>query len=469
MTTCIVVLRQELRTHDNPALFHAYGKFKTVVPVYIYDENHGKEWKIGSASKWWLHNSLLSLSKDLPLIILKGDYNSELKKIIKQVGARAVYWNRCYEPFNIKNDTALKAELKEQGLEVESFNSSLLFEPWEVKNQSGTYFKVFTHFWKKCNEIGIERTPLPKPKVTAHDFGKIGVALESLELLPTKPDWAEGFRKTWEVGEEGAWKKFKKFLERPIQNYYEGRNLPAESYTSMLSPHLHFGEISPLQIWYEVKALSNQDKNTNHYLSEIGWREFSYNLLFNFPELPNENFRPEFNAFEWQNDETALRKWQKGMTGYPIVDAGMRELWATGYMHNRVRMIVGSFLTKDLLIDWREGAKWFWDTLCDADLASNSASWQWVAGSGADAAPYYRIFNPILQGEKFDPLGKYVRKWVPELENLPDAFIHKPWEATPMILRAAGVSLGGNYPSRIVEHDFARNLALKLFKNLKGS
>lgn len=468
----IVWFRKDLRIHDNPALAYAINNGFEVLPVFIFDTEFGNQFKMGAASKWWLHHSLKHLKAKLPLVILKGQSQDELFKLINHYNVDAVFWNRVYEPQGISRDQEIKKKLASQGLEVESFNANLLFEPWEIQNQSGKNFQVFTPFWKACLSKGIYRplATIQEPEKYIHC--NEDVKLEDLLLLPTKPDWSKGIAQSFTPGEDSALKQFSLFLGGPINNYYEGRNFPAKNHVSRLSPHLAFGEISPLFIWYKVQEILKSaptNKNYSHFLSELGWREFSYSLLYHFPKLPESNFKTKFDSFSWDNNPNALLAWQKGMTGFPIVDAGMRELWQTGYMHNRVRMITASFLIKHLLIDWREGEAWFWDTLVDADLANNSASWQWVAGSGADAAPYFRIFNPILQGEKFDPTGDYVRKFVPEVSKLPDSYIHKPWLAPSQVLKYAGIVLGRDYPAPIVDHDRARAKALELYQNLPQS
>lgn len=458
--TAIVWLRNDLRMTDNPALWEAVKNYDTVIPVYIYDEKLGGNWAIGAASKWWLHRSLEAIRRDIPLVIRSGDSFDEMLKLVEEIKPAAVLWNRRYEPFAIELDSKIKTQLKEQqGIEVISFKANLLFEPWEIKNLSGSNYQVFTRFWQTCVARGVDRDFLPKcDNIKAH--GMQGRALSDLKLLPTKPDWAAGFREKWAVGEEAAISAFDRFIENGLADYYEGRNFPSKKAVSELSPHLHFGEISPLYIWHKITPLiEKHGKNATHFLSEIGWREFSYSLIYHNPTLPDANYKAQFDQYEWDFDETLFDKWKKGLTGYPIVDAGMRELWATGYMHNRVRMIVASFLIKDLFIDWRKGEEWFWDTLVDADLASNSASWQWVAGSGADAAPYYRIFNPILQGAKFDPTGAYIKKWIPELKEMPIKYIHTPWDA-PSHIKCA-------YPDRVVDHAIARDIAMQKYKKIQ--
>ena len=473
----IVWFRQDLRLADNPALTAACESGQPVIPVYILDDESAGEWKAGGASRWWLHHSLNSLDADLKalesrLILLSGDARKQLLDLVAGCGATAVFWNRCYEPLIRDRDTEIKAALCDAGVDAQSFNGSLLAEPWTIQNKQGEPFKVYSPFWRALQAQLDLDDPCPRPsRLTAPAQWPESEMLAAWKLLPEKPDWAEGFAPIWSPGEAGAKDRLETFFENGARHYADGRNRPDKPYTSGLSPHLHFGEISPRQIWFATEHVRADigEKNADKFLSEVGWREFSFNLLYHFPHFPEQNYQEKFDAFPWLDNQKALRAWQTGQTGYPIVDAGMRELWTTGWMHNRVRMIVASFLIKHLMIDWREGEKWFWDTLVDADLANNSASWQWVAGSGADAAPYFRIFNPITQGEKFDPDGEYVRKWVPEIARLPDKYLNCPWEAGPLILREAGVELGETYPEPIVDHKAARDRALSAFKSLKDA
>ncbi|KTC88046.1 MULTISPECIES: cryptochrome/photolyase family protein [Legionella] len=470
MSTAIVWFRQDLRCQDNPALATACEQHQWVIPIYIAGKNPLES--VGAAQGWWLHHSLLALQKELKkqgldLALKHGLPLVVLKELIKEFQVDAIYWNRGYEPTRIEQDKIIKSELKTLGLTVKSFNGYLLNEPWTVKNKAGENFKIFTPFWKQC----LRQIEIPSLKTIKH--GPRYPALKSDQLsdwnlLPSRPNWAKEFADYWKPGETSATQKLNFFIENHLQNYKNYRDEPFRVATSYLSPHLHFGEISPWQIW---RAMEEAKLTKNYHLgsiecfqSELGWREFSYHLLYHYPNLPQQNFRQEFDNFSWHNDHQNLLRWQRGLTGYPIVDAGMRELWRTGYMHNRVRMIVASFLVKDLLIDWRKGAEWFLYTLLDADLASNSTNWQWVAGSGVDSAPYFRIFNPVLQGEKFDRQGEYVRKWVPELTSLPLKWLHKPWEAPAHELP---IRLGSDYPYPLVEHNSARQLALEKYKSIK--
>jgi len=415
--------RQDLRLNDNPALQAALEKKSPIVPIFIWAPEEEEPWAPGAASRSWLHHSLTSLDQSLrklgsKLIVRKGPTLSTLENLVQETGARAVYWNRRYEPLVIERDQKIKTTLREKGIEIQSFNSALLLEPWEVKNSQEKPFQVFTPFSKHCFQriplFEIEKSPsqlpFPKEKISS-------LRIEDLKLTPSLP-WDKNFYPFWKPGERGAHKNLNNFLENSIRAYETERDLPAHTGTSRLSPHLHFGEIGPKQVWRAAQNLS-PSKGKNTFLKELLWREFAYHLLYHFPHTPTEPLRSEFKKFPWEKNERFLKAWQKGETGYPIVDAGMRELWQTGWMHNRVRMIAASFLVKDLLISWQEGARWFWETLVDADLANNTLGWQWVAGCGADAAPFFRIFNPSLQASKFDPKQAYIRQWVGQDQNYP--------------------------------------------------
>lgn len=453
--------RQDLRLSDNPALCAA-ARQGTVLPIYILDDNTAQEYSMGAASRWWLHHSLYTLNEHLQgkLQLFRGDAEQILEQLTKRYGISNIHWNRCYEPWRVARDRRIEKRLTEKGVRVVTANGSLLWEPWQILKQDQTPYKVFTPFYRKgCLNAETPRTPLPKPaplRLASGEFG--GVTLAALTLLPTVR-WDQQLQPHWQIGETAAYDRLRDFLQEGLDDYREGRNFPAKANVSRLSPYLHFGELSPNQVWHAVSGIGD-DANTEHFLSELGWREFSYSLLYHNPGLPNTNLQPKFDQFPWRDDPEVLARWQQGLTGYPFVDAGMRELWQTGYMHNRVRMVVGSFLVKNLLLDWRDGAAWFWDCLLDADLANNSASWQWVAGCGADAAPFFRIFNPVTQGQKFDSQGEYTRRYVPELAKLPDKYLFYPWEATPDILMKAGVELGITYPDPIVDLKPSRERAL---------
>jgi len=473
----IVWFRQDLRLTDNPALHAAYDAGHPIIPLYILDDVNAEDRKMGSASRWWLHHALVALNKDLSehLVIQNGDATEIIPDLITKTGACGIYWNRCYEPWRIKRDENIKSFLKDnmEDIEVKSFNGSLLWEPWNIKNQAGDPYKVFTPYYRKgCLNQPAPREPLPRPdRLTYGDTDGLSATVDSLNLLPTKPDWGAKMEKHWTISEDGALRRLNNFLDGGIQNYKTGRDHPADNHTSRLSPYLHFGQISPNTTWYAAKnadMTGGEEKDREHFLSELGWREFSYSLLYNFPKITWENLQERFNDFPWNSQESDdLENWRRGKTGYPIVDAGLRQLWETGYMHNRVRMIVGSFLVKNMLTHWHRGEEHFWDCLVDADLASNTASWQWIAGCGADAAPYFRIFNPLLQSEKFDKEGAYIREFVPELYDLPNKYIHAPWTAPEDVLEKCGVTLGETYPKPMMDHGEARDRALEAFKSTK--
>lgn len=474
----IVWLRQDLRLADNPALHAAHQSKRPLILLYILDDKTPGRWRLGGASRWWLHRSLEALSKDAAkrgatLVLRKGEAKTVLAKLVKESGAGAVYWNRCYEAYATKRDAGLKESLSSTGVEAKSFNGALLFEPWTIKTKTGEPYKVFTPFWRACVQAGAGRPLLAAPKTLNGFGGEVkSDRLDAWKLLPSKPNWAAGFESEWAPGEAGARAALRAFVAQHMRDYPESRDQLAMKGTSRLSPHLHFGEISPAQVAAAIETAAEEDpalrRGAEKFMAEIGWREFSNHLLFHWPDLPKANWRDQFDAFEWRDDEAALETWKSGRTGYPVVDAAMRELWTTGYMHNRARMIAASFLIKHLLIDWRRGEDWFWDTLLDADLANNAASWQWVAGSGADASPYFRIFNPVTQGERYDAAGGYVRRWVPELAKLPHDVLHRPWEADEITLRAAGVELGRTYPQPIVDHAAARARALETYKRISS-
>jgi len=476
----IVRFRSDLRLADNPALQAAVQRGGSVVPVFIWAPEEEGAWPPGGASRWWLHHSFAALDASLRavgsrLIVRRGPSLEALRALAKETGAGAVFWNRRYEPDLIARDTVVKDALSRDGLEVASHNAALLHEPWTIRNQSGRPFQVFTPFWRNCLAQAEPAEPLPAPKaLPAPSRWPASLALDELELLP-KIAWAGGLAEAWQPGEAGAAANLERFLAKAFSDYSEQRNRPDVAGTSRLSPHLHFGEVGPRQVWHAVRRMAAKRGlpverwRGSQFLAEVGWREFAHHLLYHFPRTPTEPLRADFGKFAWSRNARWLRAWQRGRTGYPIVDAGMRELWATGWMHNRVRMIVASFLIKDLLIDWQEGARWFWDTLVDADLAQNTLGWQWTAGCGADAAPFFRIFNPTAQGEKFDPEGDYVRRWCPELAKLPTKFIHRPDQAPSGVLASAGVVLGKNYPAPIVSHATARQVALEAFGKIKGA
>ena len=479
----IVWLRDDLRLADQPALAAAAASGSPILCIYVFDEESPGLRPLGGASRWWLHHSLAALAASLEAIggrldILHGRAGELVPAVARAAGAACAFWTRRYEAATIAIDTDVKAQLAADGLRVESFGGQLLFEPWTIRTKMGEYYRVFTPFWRSCLALPDPGQPTPAPrKLKGADWpahAPARVDLDQLGLLPTKPDWASGLRAAWTPGEAGAVARLAGFLDEGIAVYASHRDRPDIPATSRLSPHLRFGEISARQALAAARHAGDSGKapsrDVEKFAAELGWREFSYHLLFHNPDLARKNFQPRFDAFPWRTPSSEeLTAWRMGRTGYPIVDAGMRELWRTGTMHNRVRMIAASFLVKDFMADWRLGEDWFWDTLCDADPASNAASWQWVAGSGADAAPYFRVFNPILQGLKFDPAGAYVRTHVPELAALPDEWIHKPWEAPPLVLKAAGVALPRDYPLPIVDHGKARDRALAAFGEMKSA
>ena len=481
MSGTIVWFRRDLRLQDNPALSAAVERGGFIIPIYIFDKEGEGRWSAGAASRWWLHHSLARLDESLrergsQLLLAVGASAAVLRPLIRKTGATAVHWNRCYEPAIIARDKKIKTELTIDGIETKSFNAALLFEPHTVRNKTGGPFQVFTPYWKHCLSLSVE-APVKMAKATtlaSPPKWPLGVTLGELKLLPTI-NWDAGLSNTWSPGEAAARKRLKRFVASGLTEYNERRNFPEADGTSLLSPHLHLGEIGPRQIWSAVHSLSKDsgvfpvNRGGQVFLKELGWREFAHHLLYHFPQTPEQPLRIEFASFPWEKNAAQLRAWRRGLTGYPIVDAGMRQLWQTGWMHNRVRMIVASFLVKHLRLSWQEGAAWFWDTLVDADLANNTLGWQWSAGCGADAAPYFRIFNPMLQGAKFDPTGAYVRRFVPELAALPAEFIHQPWAAPMDVLMSAAVTLGRDYPHPVVAHGKAREAALAAFSSMRRS
>lgn len=471
----IVWFQQDLRVADNPALFQAIEDEKSVIPVYVWSPDHEGDWPPGAASQWWLHYSLKHLQEKLKksglkLIIRSGDPARVLPDLADTAGATHLYWNARYEPHASQRRDHLLKVLTRRNIEAHLFDGNLLFPPGSIKTATGTPYKVFTPFWKSCLEKLETTPPLPAPTVKQQEDPDLStLEIDDLNLLP-EPDWAHGFKKVWTPGETGAHEVLSHFVDSLIDKYPDNRDVPATRGTSRLSPHLHFGEISPRQIHFHVQASIDESSgqagsSAGAFLRQIGWREFSYHLLTAFPKTTTEPLYEKFRDFPWNDDKDALKKWQRGETGFPLVDAGMRELWATGWMHNRVRMLAASFLVKDLRIHWLEGAKWFWDTLVDADLANNSMGWQWCAGTGADASPFFRIFNPVTQSQKFDKDGEYIRKWIPELSNLKDRSIHEPWKLSEDELRKAS-STDKCYPRPIVNHKEARRLALDAYSKL---
>lgn len=478
MSTGILWFRRDLRLSDQPALRQLCGQVDRWAPLFIWDPAADGDWAPGGASQAWLRRSLHALDQSLRqinpqggLIIRKGDSLEVLRTVIDETGADLVAWNRQYTPSAIARDRRIKTSLRAQGLEVSSHNGGLLFEPWTIRNQSGQPYKSFSAFWRACLKADPPRPVEPPPRSWPQAARVHSEGIDALELQP-KPAWDADFWREWQPGEDAAHSRLTDFINTELRDYKASRDRPDQKGTSGLSPHLHFGEISPHQVWDQVRrAAAHGDvpdgADVASFISEIGWREFAHHLLFHQPDMPEHPIDTRFQAFPWADDDAALRAWRKGETGIPIVDAGMRQLWHIGWMHNRVRMIAGSLLTKNLLLPWQTGERWFWDTLVDADLANNAMGWQWIAGCGADAAPYFRIFNPVLQGERFDPDGDYVRRWVPELAKLPTKHIHAPWQAPADVLNKAAVKLGETYPTPIIDLKGSRQRALDAFAQIK--
>ena len=471
MSTAVVWFRRDLRLADNPALAAALANHHRVLPVYIHAPDEDGDWPAGSASNWWLHHALDDLARQLGgrLLIRRGRSLTVLQGLLQSTDAVAVYWNRLYEPAAIARDTRVKQALRDAGVSAMSANAGLLFEPWEIANRQGRPFRVFTPFWRRLLEVGLPPATSGAPDLAGRLVGQarmdraLGIDLADLGLLPAMA-WDAGIEATWQPTRAAAEGRLDEFFASDLQHYAAGRDRPAMDRVSRLSPYLHFGQLGPR----EVVAMARDVRHSAaDFLRELGWREFAHHLLYHFPHTADAPLDERFAAFPWRDDEAQLNAWQRGRTGIPLVDAGMRQLWQTGWMHNRVRMVVASFLTKNLLLPWQAGARWFWDTLVDADLASNSLGWQWTAGCGADAAPYFRVFNPVLQGQKFDPGGDYVVHWVPELARLPAQWIHRPWEAPDAVLDAAGVVLGESYPRPMADLKATRQRALDAWGKIK--
>ena len=462
--------RQDLRLVNNPSLEILSKKVDAIIPIFIIDPKQ----KIGSVSKWWLEQSLNSLSDDIEkkngkLNIFEGDPFNIISSLILDKNIGYFYWNRLYDPYSIVRDKKIKSFLKLSDVDCETFNGYLLNEPWEIKNKSGSFFKVFTPYWRHCNDLTRKRKLNKKIQNIKLFNANItnSKKVTDLKLTNKKLKWTEKINKNWSPGEDNAQLQLKDFLNNKANNYSLGRDRPDQNLTSKLSPYLHFGEISPIDIYSQVNFSKKINSiNKEKFLAEIGWRDFSYNLLYHYPDMIKNPIQNKFKKFPWLKDNKNLKKWQKGFTGIPIVDAGMRQLYETGWMHNRVRMIVGSFLTKNLLLHWKNGEEWFFDTLVDADIGSNSAGWQWISGCGADASPYFRIFNPILQGQKFDPNGEYVKKYIPQLQNVTNKYIHNPWEMPMENQISCNCRIGKDYPNPIVDLKETRNRALTAFKTI---
>ena len=467
--TSLVWLRDDLRLDDNPALAGAAGLGLPMTVLYILDEESEGIRPLGGAARWWLHHSLAALAADLEskgsrLVLRRGQSDAIVRKLAGQTKAGHIFWNRRYSQPERTIDAGLKDWAGENGIHASSFQANLLFEPWTIRTGAGGPYKVYSPFWRACMASADIRDPLDAPAALPEPAASgPGVptsdTLASWKLLPTSPDWSTGLAETWEPGEKGAADRLADFLDGPVEDYGTGRNIPGTEGTSRLSPHLRFGEVSPFRVWREIRRRhpGKIPADVGIFRSELGWREFNWHLLYHNPDLATRNFRPAFDNFQWGRvSRSELAAWQQGKTGYPLVDAGMRQLWQTGWMHNRVRMAAASFLVKNLLTDWRIGEEWFWDTLVDADAANNPANWQWVAGSGADASPYYRIFNPVTQSKKFDADGSYLRAFIPELQGLEGKQIHEPWTAG-----------ADGYPAPLVDLAESRERALDAYQKLK--
>jgi deoxyribodipyrimidine photo-lyase len=467
--TSLVWLRDDLRLDDNPALAEAAGLGLPMTVLYILDEESEGIRPLGGAARWWLHHSLAALAADLEskgsrLVLRRGQSDAIVRKLAGQTKAGHIFWNRRYGQPERTIDAGLKDWAGENGIHASSFQANLLFEPWTIRTGAGGPYKVYSPFWRACMASADIRDPLDAPAALPEPAASgpavpTSDTLASWKLLPTSPDWSTGLAETWEPGEKGAADRLADFLDGPVEDYGTGRNIPGTEGTSRLSPHLRFGEVSPFRVWREIRRRhpGKIPADVGIFRSELGWREFNWHLLYHNPDLATRNFRPAFDNFQWGRvSRSELAAWQQGKTGYPLVDAGMRQLWQTGWMHNRVRMAAASFLVKNLLTDWRIGEEWFWDTLVDADAANNPANWQWVAGSGADASPYYRIFNPVTQSKKFDADGSYLRAFIPELQGLEGKQIHEPWTAG-----------ADGYPAPLVDLAESRERALDAYQKLK--
>lgn len=476
MSNCILWFRQDLRLNDNPALQAALKSEQAIIPIYIHDTS--VDWHPGAASRWWLHHSLIALRNDLhdrgsDLVVKTGQTENILLELCSQHEVSEIYWNRCYDPAAVDRDTGLKKHLQKVSIQIHSFNSSLLAEPWDVLKKDQTAYRVFTAFWNTLQRQGFSHyqsaAPATMPSLPATVTATNKSDIDTLTLLP-QTDWDKAFYQHWSPGEAHTQQSVQAFTENLLKDYPEERDIPAFDSTSHLSMALHFGEASPWQLVRAVHSSDNQNdyKAVEQYLRQLAWREFAHHLLYHFPDTTENPLDKRFENIDWHPDSAArLQAWQTGNTGIPFVDAGMRQLWTTGWMHNRVRMVAASFLTKNLQVSWLDGARWFWDTLVDADLANNTMGWQWVAGCGADAAPYFRIFNPVRQGERFDADGSYVKKWLPELAELPAKWIHQPWNAPDKLLSEAAIQLGKDYPLPIVDLAQSRQDALDRWDQIK--
>jgi len=492
--TTLFWFRRDLRLGDNPALSEAVARTREcggyLLPVFVWEPRVRRSWAPGDAARWWLWNSLAALDGELHrrgsrLALGQGDPTVALPELARVAGAGTVVWAAGLEPDELADDVAVAAALAGAGIQtVVAPSANLLFDPAAVSTRAGRPYTVFTPYWRACLSGPAPAEPWTAPALPSAPPDPAGLPLDKLEGEARRA-WAAGFAEVWQPGEAGARLGVARLLQGPLAAYAEERDRPDLASTSRLSPHLHWGELSARQVWravageiaeagLDLEATVGAPKRDGEqapglrssagaFLRQLGWREFGHHLLRHFPRTPERPLHERFAAFPWRDDPAALEAWRRGLTGYPLVDAGMRELWATGWMHNRARLVGASFLVKHLLLPWRSGEEWFWDTLVDADLANNALGWQWVAGCGADAAPYFRIFNPVTQGRRYDPDGAYVRRWVPELAGLPAAHVHAPWLAPADVLAAAGVTLGETYPPPIVDHGEARSRALAAY------
>ena len=470
-TRTIWWIRRDMRLDDNPALQRAL-RADALLPVYIHAPADEGAWPLGGAQKWWLARSLSALSASLEaagsrLVVLQGETVATLTDLARRTGADEVVWSRRFEPASLQVEGRVEGALDAAGIRWSSFLSNHLFDPDDIATQTGNPYQVYTPFSRNVRARGTPAQPKAAPTVLPpSDGAPSGLSISALDLEPT-PDWAGGFREMWTPGESGALARLARFTGGALARYPTGRDEPATDGSSLMSPHLAFGEVGIRRVWHAALAAKGSPaESTDKFHAELLWREFATHVLVHFKHTDLKPLRTEFARFPWRSDAAGLKAWQRGRTGYPLVDAGMRQLWHTGWMHNRVRMVVASFLVKHLLLPWQDGARWFWDTLVDADLANNSLGWQWAGGCGADAAPYFRIFNPTSQAEKFDADAAYIKRWVPELARVPSKLVFEPWEAPPLALASAGVVLGEHYPRPIVEHGMARERALQALSSV---
>lgn len=473
MSSAIVWFRQDLRLADNPALHHALSNHEQVILAYLHAPDEAAPWQPGAAKQWWQHHSLAALQQVVEklggkLLLRQGPSITALLALIQESSATAVYWNRVHEPALIKRDALIWQRLEERQIHCQSFNGTLLYPPGSIMTQSGQPYRVFTPFWHECQKQGLGDPPLPTAQ-QLHSTPLASMALEDLQLLPTIP-WDQGLQANWQPGEAAAHQQLEQFCDEALNGYPQQRDFPGMPGTSRLSPYLANGEITPRQIvamlMQQFIGNNSSAASSDHLIRELGWREFAYHILHHYPHTTEQPLNERYAQFPWQQNPQLLRAWQQGCSGFPLIDAGMRQLWQTGWMHNRVRMVVASFLCKNGLIDWREGARWFWDTLVDADLASNTLNWQWAAGCGADAAPYFRVFNPVRQSERFDADGEYLHQWLPELKGVPKKLIHQPWKGNRGVQQLPELGDGRDYPPPILDLNITRQAAIAAGKRM---